>query len=65
MEVYRLGIESELQLPVYSPATATPDLHHVCDLHHSSQQHWILNRVRPGIEHTSSWTPVRFVTAEP
>ena len=24
-------------------ATATPDTSHVCDLHHSSQQRWILN----------------------
>ena len=23
--------------------TAMPDLSHVCDLHHSSEQHWILN----------------------
>ena len=28
----------------HSPtATATPDLSRVCDLHHSSRQHWILN----------------------
>jgi len=26
MEVPRLGVESELQLPVYTTATATPDL---------------------------------------
>ena len=24
-------------------ATATPNPSHICDLHHSSQQHWILN----------------------
>ena len=35
--------ELELQLPAYATATATPDLGHVCNLHHSSQQHWILN----------------------
>ena len=33
MEVPRLGVESELQLPVYT--TATRDPIHVCDLHHS------------------------------
>ena len=43
MEVPRLGVESELQLPAYSRATATWDLSHVCDLHHSSRQCQILN----------------------
>ena len=43
MEVPRLGVESELQLPVYTTATTTPDLSYVCNLYHSSQQHWILN----------------------
>ena len=43
MEVSSLGVESELQLLAYITATAMPDSSHVCDLHHSSQQHWILN----------------------
>ena len=43
MEVPRLGVESELQLPAYARATATPDLSHVCIQHHSSWQRWILN----------------------
>ena len=44
MEVPRLGVQSELQLlPAYATATATQDLSHVCDLHHSSQQCQILN----------------------
>ena len=43
MEVLRLGVESELQLLAYTIATAVPDLIHVCDLHHSLWQHWILN----------------------
>ena len=43
MEVPRLGVELELQLPAYATATAMPDLSHVCDLHHSSRPHWILN----------------------
>ena len=30
-------------LPAYATATATQDLSSVCDLHHSSWQHWILN----------------------
>ena len=43
MEVPRLGVQSELQLPAYTTATATPDPSHVCDLHHSSWPYWILN----------------------
>ena len=43
MEVPRLGVESELELPAYTTATATWNPSHVCDLHHSSQQRWILN----------------------
>ena len=42
MEVPRLGDESELQLRAYTIAT-TLDLSHVCDLHHSSRQCWVLN----------------------
>ena len=38
MEVPRLGIELELQLPAYITATATWDPSRVCDLYHSSQQ---------------------------
>ena len=33
----------ELQLPVYTTATATRDLGLICDPHHSSWQHQILN----------------------
>ena len=42
-EVPRLRVESELHLPVYTTATATPDPRRVYDPHHSSQQHRILN----------------------
>ena len=38
MEIPRLGVESELQLPAYTTATAMPDPSHVC-----SGQHQILN----------------------
>ena len=31
MEVPRLGVESELQLPAYATATAIPDLSYICD----------------------------------
>ena len=43
MEVPRLGVESELQLLAYTTATAMPNLSHVCDLRHSSQQCQLLN----------------------
>ena len=51
MKVPRLGIESKLQLPTYATATGIQDPSHLCDLQHSSQQHWILNplsRARDG-----------------
>ena len=43
MEIPRLGVQLELQLQAYSAATATQDLSHVCDLHHSLWQCQILN----------------------
>ena len=43
MEVARLRVKPELQLPAFATATATSDPGHVCDLHHSSQPHRILN----------------------
>ena len=43
MEVLRLGVESELQLPAYTTATATQDPSSICDLHHSSRQHQFSN----------------------
>ena len=33
---------SEVQLPAYATARATPDPSHLCELHHSSRQHQIL-----------------------
>ena len=41
LEVPRLEVESEWHLPAYAIATATQDPSHVCNLHHSSQQHRI------------------------
>ena len=38
VEVSRPGVESELQLPACTTATATQDPSHICDLHHSPQQ---------------------------
>ena len=39
----RPGVESELQLPAYTTATAIQNPSRICKLHHSSQQHRILN----------------------
>ena len=59
MEVPRLGIESELQLPAYTTATAmlnlscpTPQL--------TATLGSLTHSVRPGIEPTSSWILVGF-----
>ena len=47
MEISRLRVESELQLPAYTTATAiataTPDPSCLCNLYHSSPQQQILN----------------------
>ena len=66
MEVPSLGVESELQLPAYTTATAMWDPSHVCNLHHSSWQRRVRNHLgRSGIEPTSSPILVRAVTPEP
>ena len=43
MEIPRLGVELEVQLSAYTTATATQHPSCVYDLHHSTQQCWILN----------------------
>ena len=52
MEVPRLGVELELQMPAYTTATATQDPSHTCNLHHGSGQHWILNPLSKARERT-------------
>ena len=52
MEAPRLGVQSELQLAFYTMATTTPDPSCICDLHHSSQQQWILNPLSKGMDQT-------------
>ena len=62
VEVSRLGVHSELQLPASATATAMLDLSCVCNLQHSSHQCWILNPLSEArIEPTSTWILVRFV----
>ena len=60
MEVPRLGVESELQLPAYTTAIATQDPSHLCDLHHSSQQRRILNP----LSKTRDWTCILMDTSQ-
>ena len=52
MEVPRLGVEAELQLPAYTIATAMCDLSHICDLHHSLWQCQILNSLSEARDQT-------------
>ena len=50
LEVPRLGVKLELQLPTYATATAMLDPSHICDLHCSLHQCWSLTHcARPGI----------------
>ena len=54
MEVPRIGVQLELQLPAYATATAASDPSHVCDPHHSSQQRPILNTLSPAKDQTQN-----------
>ena len=66
MEVTRLGVELELQQPAYATAPATLDLSCVYNLHHSSQQHRILNpliRARDRTHNLMVPTQIRFLCA--
>ena len=66
MEIPRLEVKSELQLPAYTTATAMGDPSRVCELHHSSGQHQILNSLRRDRERTHIlWILVRLISAEP
>ena len=60
-EVPRLGVESELQLPAYSSATATPDQSPIFDLHHSSRQRRILNPLSEAGDRTRILLDARWV----
>ena len=43
IDVPRLGVKQELQLPAYTTAPAMPELSRICNLHHSWWQCWIFN----------------------
>ena len=51
MEVHRLGVELELQLPAYT--TAMWDASRICDLHHCSWQCLIFNPLSKGKDRNS------------
>ena len=55
MEVSRLGVWLELQLRAHTTATATWDLSRICNLHHSSRRHQILNPLSKDRERTCNF----------
>jgi len=67
MEVPRLEVELELLLPTIAAATATWDPSHIFDLHHSSQQCWILKPLSEARDQTcilldTSWVHYHWAT---
>ena len=67
MEVPRLGVKLELQLLAHTTATATQNPSGIYDLHHSSQQHQILNPLSRARDRTQnllvpSWIRFRCTT---
>ena len=65
MEVPRLVVKSELHLPAYSTAMASPDVSHVCKLLHSLGQCQILNPLSRDRDGTCVLTIlVRFISTE-
>ena len=52
MEVPWPEVESKLQLPAYTTATAARDPSHIFDLHHSSQKRQILNPMNKARDRT-------------
>ena len=57
MEVPRLGVELELQVPAYTTATAMRDPSRICDLRCSLWQCWVFKPLSEvGIDPASSQT---------
>ena len=54
VEVPRLGVQSKWQLLAYATATAMRDPSCVCNIHHSSWQHWVLNPLSEARDRTST-----------
>ena len=64
VEVLRLDVKLEPQLPAYATDTAMPDLS-IYDLCHSSWQHWILKPLSEARNWTHILILVGFVSTEP
>ena len=64
MGVPRLGVESQLQLPTYTTATAMQNPSCICDLHHNSWLCQILNPQSAATDQTRILMD-GFITAEP
>ena len=61
-----VGVKLELQLLAYTRATATVDPSHICDVHYSSQQQWILNPLSEARGRTCNlWFLVGFIPTVP
>ena len=60
VEVPRLEVQSELQLPGYTTATAMRNLSCTCNLYHSSPQCWILNL----LSQAKDWTCIFMDTSQ-
>ena len=60
MEITRLGVELGLQLQACTTATAILNLSHVCNLHHSARQRWILNP----LSGARDWTGILMDTSQ-
>ena len=54
MEVPKLGVELELQMQAYPTAAAMQNVSCLCNVHHSSQQHLILNPLSKARDGTKS-----------
>ena len=63
MEVPRLEVELELQLPAYITAMAMPDPSLVCYLHHNSWQRQILNPLSSARDGTFILSGIHFLCA--
>ena len=61
MEVTRLGVKSELQLPAYTTAKTMQDPSCICNLHHSSRQHQILYPLRDARDRTHVFMDTNWV----
>ena len=64
VEVPRLGVKLDLQLPAYATPTPTPNPSRTCDLHQSLWQCQILNSLSEARDQTCIQILVRFVTDE-